>query len=275
MTQHLALISESQQVDISELLVVSAALQKQVSRDFGPIWGIDATVDAFAKLEDVPAGYWHVIVVDDVDGSEKGTHLLRNSQPVGLVEFQSAQAWSLAASHECLEMLCDPSCNRLVAGDSILPQGGRVEFLVEVCDPCQHEDYSYTVNGVRVSDFYTPRYFDPVGSSGVPYSFNKSITEPRQILERGYLSWRDPETNHFVRADRIGGDLFWADVGEAPPTAYGFRSFMDSISETQLRRLRKRVKRGGKKTGTRPEHHKRSSAARARYLRSELRSLRK
>ena len=35
-----------------------------------------------------------------------------------------------------------------------------MEFLVEVCDPCEVPALGYTVNGVRVSDFYTPRYFD-------------------------------------------------------------------------------------------------------------------
>jgi hypothetical protein len=41
---------------------VAAAIQVQVSRDFGPIWGIDATVTAFERLEQVPLGYWPVIL---------------------------------------------------------------------------------------------------------------------------------------------------------------------------------------------------------------------
>jgi hypothetical protein len=44
---------------------VSAAIQKQISRDFGPMWNVEATVDAFKKLEDVPIGYWHVLLQDE------------------------------------------------------------------------------------------------------------------------------------------------------------------------------------------------------------------
>jgi hypothetical protein len=72
---------------------------------------------------------------------------------------------------------------------------GRVEFLVEVCDPSEASDFSYTVNGIVMSDFYTPNYFDPVASGGVRYSFTGAITEPRQVLKGGYLSWHDPVSN--------------------------------------------------------------------------------
>lgn len=52
----IALVPEDDDVGItmSNLTRVAAALQKQVTRDFGPIWEIDATVDAFERLEDVP-----------------------------------------------------------------------------------------------------------------------------------------------------------------------------------------------------------------------------
>ena len=37
----------------------------------------------------------------------------------------------------------------------------RVHYLVEVCDPCEDGKCAYYINGVLVSDFYTPDYFDP------------------------------------------------------------------------------------------------------------------
>jgi hypothetical protein len=42
---HIALVSELKHDDISltELTQVSAAVQKQVTRDFSPIWQVDAT----------------------------------------------------------------------------------------------------------------------------------------------------------------------------------------------------------------------------------------
>ncbi len=64
--RQLALVSESNQIPRGDVLKVSAAIQKQASRDLAPVWEISATCDTFDKLEDVPAGYWPIIVRDDI-----------------------------------------------------------------------------------------------------------------------------------------------------------------------------------------------------------------
>ena len=84
---------------------VAAALSKQASRDFGPIWKVAATVDAFTSLEDVPADYWPVIVQRDVEDAA-GFHDDENGQPFAVVEY--GPGWSVTASHEVVEMLADP-----------------------------------------------------------------------------------------------------------------------------------------------------------------------
>jgi hypothetical protein len=55
--RHVALVSESKSIEIGRVSIVAAALQKQVARDFGPIWEITGTVDAFDDLESVPVDY--------------------------------------------------------------------------------------------------------------------------------------------------------------------------------------------------------------------------
>ena len=179
-----ALVSENMTITFSELGRVSAALQRQAVRDLGPIWEVQATVDAFQKLEDVPLGYWPIIVMDEINTpGAAGVHEDKDGQPFALV--QASPGWSLTASHECLEMLVDPFGNRLVPGLSPKPGQGRVEFLVEVCDPSEAAAFAYTVNGVTVSDFYTPHYFDPVVNPAVPYSFTAAIKKPRDVLKGG------------------------------------------------------------------------------------------
>ena len=184
-------VAEVSQLALGELMRVAAALQKQASRDFAPIWGVKASVSAFQKLDDVPVGYWPVIVMDNIQQSGAGgVHLDRNGQPYALVQYDDA--WSLTASHETLEMLADPFGNRLQASQSLKPGQGRVEYLVEVCDPCEAPGCAYTVNGVTVSDFYTPHFFDPVKSPGVRYSYTGAVKEPRDVLPGGYISWHEP-----------------------------------------------------------------------------------
>jgi hypothetical protein len=216
-------------VDFRNLAIVSAALQKQVVRDLERHWDIVATVDAFANLEDVPTGYWPIVVKDDIGFDAAGIHLDKDGQPFALVS--SGQDWSLTASHEILEMLVDPFGNRLVAGQSPEPGQGRVEFLVEVSDPSEAAEFGYTVNGVLVSDFYTPRFFDPVTSNGVQYSQTGAIRAPRTILKGGYISWHDPVGDHWFQHTWFGGTKpALRDLGVFERQAGGIRSHIDTLT---------------------------------------------
>jgi hypothetical protein len=198
LNRNLALVADTKKVTPSELTKVAAALQKQATRDFGHIWEIQASVSAFAKLEDVPTDYWPIIVRDDINTpGAAGVHEDKNGQPFALVQFSSD--WPLTASHETLEMLGDPFGNRLVAGKSPKQGQGRVNFLVEVCDPSEDRQFAYTVNGITVSDFYTPHFFDPVAAPSVRYSYTGAITKPRTILQGGYLSWVVAQSNEWFQ----------------------------------------------------------------------------
>ncbi len=231
MLQQLALTAEPGTAGIAELTSVAAAIQKQVLRDFAPIWGVQATVDAFATLELVPIGYWPIVVVPQVEQGA-GVHLDRNGQPFALVEMGAS--WSLTASHEILEMLADPFGNRLVPGYSPMSGQGRVEFLVEVCDPSEDGAYAYTSNGVLVSDFYAPSYFDPTVSNGVRYSFTGAVQHPRQVLPGGYLSWRDPMSNHWFQLVHFDAEPEFRDLGPIDSSA-SLRSAIDERTPERKR----------------------------------------
>jgi hypothetical protein len=236
MLNQVALIAETSNISLSQLNIVAAALQKQVTRDLGPIWGITASVDAFARLEDVPLGYWQVIISDTIPFNAAGIHLNRdNGQPFALVEF--SQDWSLTTSHEVLEMLVDPSGNRTVATNSPKPDQGRVLILVEVSDPSEAARFGYTVNGVLVSDFYTPQFFDPVKASGVRYSFTGALTEPRQVLDGGYISWWDPDSTHVFQLFVDNGAQSFVDRGLLPEGFDTLRSFTDKFTNERRAKL--------------------------------------
>lgn len=233
LTRHVALVADTKNISASELTKVGAALSKQASRDFGHIWNIRCNVHAFAKLEDVPLGYWPVIIRDDImEPGAAGFHSDDNGAPFALVQFDSG--WSVTASHEVLEMLGDPSGNRTVAGPSLKKGQGRVEYLVEVCDPSEAVQYGYTVNGIPVSDFYTPNFFDPMKAGGVRYSFTGAITAPRQVLADGYLSWRDPITDHWFQLTMFGRKKKIGDLGKATAAFKSAREFIDFHTPTPL-----------------------------------------
>jgi hypothetical protein len=225
----IALVSWTEQTEPDDVSHVAAALQKQATRDLAPIWSVAGTVDVFPNLRSVPAGYWPVVIFDDVRGAA-GYHQDRLGEPYALVEYSAS--WSLTASHEILEMLVDPWGRRVVAGRSPKRDQGQVTFLVEACDPCEAANYAYTINGVLVSDFITPYFYDPRRTIGARYSFTGAVERPRHILRGGYISWWDPQSNHVWQELWLGPDKEFRDLGEGGFAANeSLREFVDAHTE--------------------------------------------
>lgn len=229
---HVALVSDTQAVSFSDISNVSAALQKQVTRDFGPLWDVNATVDAFENLETVPTDYWPVIIKDDItQPGAAGYHTDNNGQPFSLV--QADATWALTASHECLEMLADPFGNRTIAGSPPRQASGkakklaRVLYLVEVCDPCEEKSLGYQSNGVGVSDFITPHYYDPSVAASIRYSFGGHITAPHQVLNGGYVSFGDPSTNEWFQVVVQNGKASTRSLGKLNTSGKSLRETVD------------------------------------------------
>jgi hypothetical protein len=235
LTRQVALVSQSAQIPSGDVLKVSAALQKQATRDLAPIWEVSATVDPFDKLEDVPPGYWPMIVMDDIGvPGAAGVHEDKDGQPFALITAGNLDTWALTASHEAIEMLVDPQGNRVVSGDSPMEGQGRVSFLVEPCDPSEAADFGYSSNGIFVSDFYTPHFFDPVVAAGVRYSFTGAIKEPHQVLKGGYLSWKDPVSDHWWQEIFFGDAPSFRDIGVIDQKATGnVRAAIDRITSQE------------------------------------------
>ncbi|HXM74826.1 MAG TPA: hypothetical protein VN904_06105 [Chthoniobacterales bacterium] len=271
------MVADTKKITPSELTKVAAALQKQATRDFGHIWEIQASVSAFAKLEDVPTDYWPIIVRDDINTpGAAGVHEDKNGQPFALVQFSND--WPLTASHETLEMLGDPFGNRLVAGKSPKQGQGRVNFLVEVCDPSEDRQFAYTVNGITVSDFYTPHFFDPVAAPSVRYSYTGAITKPRTILQGGYLSWVVAQTNEWFQ-------MVWFDTSKPVFRSLGvlsgkitgsLRATIDRLTPTPLETTKLAAKSqlvAAARDAS--EEVDDSSTARAEFLRKHIEEIKK
>jgi len=250
MLVQVALVSQAGSISLAELVKVSAALQKQVSRDFAPIWNVNATVDSFGSLTDVPLGYWPVILRDDVIKKQHaaGIHLDKSGQPFALV--QASEDWPLTASHEVLEMLADPFGERVVAGPAPKEAKGqkRVEYLVEVCDPSEDGKFGYTVNDILLSDFYTPHFFDPVANVATRYSFTGAIKKPRTILKGGYISWHNTVDDHWYQLQWFNSAKpVLADLGVFAASSMSTREWIDrqTITPSAVRRAKEKPVRAG------------------------------
>jgi hypothetical protein len=205
-------------IDSAVMAQVAAALNTQVTRDLPQYWNINATVIYLPHKEEIPQGVWPVQIVKTLPPTEGGFHLTRHNQPYAkVINTPGSNEWTVDASHETLEMLVDSAGNRLQASTAIHIGGdgvadapaGKFEYLVEVCDPCEADQFGYRIDGFLVSDFITPHYYDPHAAPGTRYSFTGAITRPRQLLKGGYISFVNVESEEMQQ-------ILWVDPSEPP-----------------------------------------------------------
>ncbi|HSY22352.1 MAG TPA: hypothetical protein VK841_09570 [Polyangiaceae bacterium] len=254
----------------SELARVSAGLQKQVTRDLGPIWEVSATVDPFPSLEDVPAGYWPVVLTFRDLGGEAGIHVDANGQPYAIIEM--SPSWSLTASHVCLEMLTDPFGGRTFPGISPRSDQGDVEFMGGICDACEHPDSAYLVNDVLVSDFCTPSYWERSAPSTERRSLTGALEQSFQVLPGGHLSWYDPATNSWWLRRHADGTLSDIKVGVADPRRGTVREFI-SGHVPHLESTKMTLEAFEARIGVPRQRAFRASQSRAYWLRASVENL--
>jgi hypothetical protein len=211
------LVDQTGEIDPELLQSAAAALTIQVTRDLPQFWNIQANVTYLPKSAKIPVGVWPVFLVKKLPPGEGGFHMDKHNQPYAKVIASSgSDEWTIDVSHETIEMLVDPSGNKLQNSTSIEVVAGKIQdgtgefaYLVEACDPCEADKYAYAIQGVAVSDFLTPHFYDPIKTTGTRYSFTGAIQSPRQILPGGYISWVNQETDTVQQ-------LLWVDPGQPP-----------------------------------------------------------
>ena len=139
---------------------LTTALQNSFDQFFLPVWGYPVKLYNTRRPK---SSDWQLIYFDDADAAKRdgvlGYHdLTRNGQPISKIFVKTTlevnQIVSVTASHELFEMVIDPLANLWAeAGDGI-------EYAYEMSDPVEEE--TFTVDGIEISDFLYPAWFEPV-----------------------------------------------------------------------------------------------------------------
>lgn len=176
---------------------VRHGLQEQVSGNFAPHWKIDAEV----KFAEKPhRDSWWLVILNTTDQRDwLGYHLTDSGLPLAKVFAKSVKdadsAWTVSVSHELLEMLADPYCNRMVCDPSFDPQhlprpGDKqaVFYALEVCDPCSADENGYKIasDSYTVSDFVLPSWFESETDRQQFVDYNRKIQGPFNLATGGY-----------------------------------------------------------------------------------------
>jgi len=191
-TIQISVINESTVLADADVAPVVAALQKQVTNDFRPVWGTDAELNIVAKNAQPPAGSWWLVLLDDSDQANAlGYHdLTTEGLPIGKVfaasDLKAGTSWTVTASHELLEMLGDPNINLSVFVQNSNTAG--MLYAYEVCDACEDDSFGYQIDNVLLSDFVYPSWFESFHTEGsTQFDRMNKIQSPLQLLSGGYI----------------------------------------------------------------------------------------
>src|ERR1700678_4652394 len=191
-TIQISVINESTVLADEDVAPVVAALQKQVTNDFGPVWGAAAQLGIVPKGTQPPTGSWWLVLLDDSDQANAlGYHdLTSEGLPIGKVfaasDLKAGTSWTVTASHELLEMLGDPNINLTVFVEGNTTAG--ILYAYEVCDACEDDSLGYSVDSVLLSDFVYPSWFESFRTEGsTQFDRMNKIQKPLQLLSGGYI----------------------------------------------------------------------------------------
>jgi hypothetical protein len=188
----ISVINASTVVTDDDVRPVVDALQKQVTNDFLPAWGVGAQLTFIPTGSTPPAGTWWLSILDDSDqAGALGYHdITPDGLPLGKVfagtDLKYGSQWSVTASHELLEMLGDPNINLTVFVQN--DQSTGILYAYEVCDACEADQFAYKIGNVSVSDFVFPSWFESFRTAGsAQFDQTNQIQSPFQLLTGGYI----------------------------------------------------------------------------------------
>jgi len=188
----ISVINASTVVADDDVRPVVDALQKQVTSDFFPAWGVNAQLNFVTTGSTPPANTWWLTILDDTDqAGALGYHdLTPDGLPIGKAfagtDLKYGTQWSVTASHELLEMLADPNINLTVFVQDASTTGTL--YAYEVCDACEDDRFGYQINSILVSDFVYPAWFENFRAQGsTQFDRMNQIQDPLQLLAGGYI----------------------------------------------------------------------------------------
>jgi hypothetical protein len=240
----LGLVDTTGLIDVDLMHSVAAALHIQVTRDLPQFWtSIQASVRYLPHPHWIPSGVWPIRLVAELPPGEGGYHSDKHNQPFSMViASPHSNEWTIDASHETIEMLVDPYGNKLqsstaieISGNTVKDSTGEFEYLVEACDPCEADQYAYPINGIAMSDFITPHYYDTMATPGTRYSFTGAITRPRQMLPGGYISFVNTVKDSIQQIMNVDPDSPPQLVDLGPAEGMSLRQWVDSHTHRKVR----------------------------------------
>lgn len=202
-------------VSRNDIIAACAAFTKQLQLHVAPAWGFGGTVepveaggtfDAVLQLANNPP--------QGLDGGVEGYHDESKAGQLRAYVFKSVsdqfgEPWTVTASHELCELVGNPYTTFYAYGRH--PTKNYVVFYWrELADAVQERTYS--VDGVQVSDFVLPAYFDRARKGAQLDYLSTRGLKPLATARGGYVGYYDPrlgsDQTYFPKTDTVARARF-------------------------------------------------------------------
>lgn len=209
MARPVVLVNQSTKIpDQAYFEKVVAAYQRQVSEHYAPHY---CDLQLSAAQADPKKRYTPTVetifFLDNADvAGALGYHdLLASDVPVGYVFVETTlddgEEWEVTGSHELLEQAADPYVNLGVVvtfpPKKPKPPHGphhhddksqKKAFLAyETADPTEED--VYLIDGIPVSNFVLPAWFQDIGKPVGPFDYMGKLTAPLTLTRGGYVAY--------------------------------------------------------------------------------------
>jgi hypothetical protein len=181
--------NQSTNVTDADAATMTSACNAQLAQHVAPAWGRLASPVVFVPRNQVPRGGWVIVLMDTLDEVDalgwhtddgQGIHGVVGTKATldaGYKVLTGTYAVATTLSHEVVELFLDVHCN-------VWCDTGRGQAIIqEACDPVEADHYK--VQGVDVSDFVLPDYFDPTPTSK-QFDYLGKLTKPFSLAKGGY-----------------------------------------------------------------------------------------
>lgn len=172
-------------------------------------WGLEPTTLHYAaNVRRADPSHWWLVVNNRSDMVGAGGY--HNQHPGGLpfgrVFFGDAirEGFSptVDLTHELAEMMKDPWVE---SAPALWADGQGRQYLVEIGDPVEEDQFGFEVQGVLCSDFVLPAYY---GGSAGPFDYAGHLSRPcPALLTGGYVSWLELDAWQQKFAALLGGGM--------------------------------------------------------------------
>ena len=210
----ISVVNRSATLADADLQKAVRAINRQLEEDFFPHWqfGARLRVDSAGRVRSqalqainlplLPGRRGDAVIYIEDKATMKNTEGYHDGNnldvPFGYVFLElctdGSNDWTVALSHEAIELVGDPLNNLMVQGPHPLERRRQVFHQFELCDAVSGE--SYEIDGVNVQNFLLPGWFDRHIIKGARNDFLGRVTpgaslKPFTIAPGGYVQFFD------------------------------------------------------------------------------------